>query len=57
MESQKNASLLGEYHDLYELQRQRLEKLVATLSAEKELWSTATYSLSIKVSIINNNSK
>ena len=49
MESQKNASLLGEYHDLYELQRQRLEKLVATLSGEKELWSTATYSLSIKV--------
>lgn len=49
MESQKNASLLGEYHDLYELQRQRLEKLVSTLTTEKELWSTATYSLSIKV--------
>ncbi|XP_067942118.1 axonemal dynein light chain domain-containing protein 1-like [Watersipora subatra] len=49
IESQKNASLLGEYHDLYELQRQRLEKLVTVLTAEKELWSTATYSLSIKV--------
>ena len=27
-EAQKNASLLEEYHDLYELQRKRLEKQV-----------------------------
>ena len=48
-ESQKNASLLAEYHDLYELQRQRLEKQVNNLSEEKEVWSTAAYSLALKV--------
>ncbi|KAI0239999.1 Axonemal dynein light chain domain-containing protein 1 [Lamellibrachia satsuma] len=48
-ESQRNAALLAEYHDLYELQRQRLERQVGILSSEKELWSTAAYSLALKV--------
>ena len=49
-ESGKNSSLLAEYHDLYELQRNRLEKNVKILSDEKEIWSTAAYSLALKVS-------
>ncbi|XP_013413823.1 axonemal dynein light chain domain-containing protein 1-like [Lingula anatina] len=49
VDSEKSASLLAEYHDLYELQRIRLEKLVTMLSEEKELWSTAAYSLALKV--------
>ncbi|XP_064649134.1 axonemal dynein light chain domain-containing protein 1-like isoform X2 [Lineus longissimus] len=48
-ESQKNSSLLAEYHDLYELQRNRLELQVNMLTDEKELWSTAAYSLALKV--------
>ena len=51
-ESQRNAALLAEYHDLYELQRQRLERQVGILSSEKELWSTAAYSLALKVRYI-----
>ena len=48
-ESQKSTGLLSEYHDLYELQRKRLEQMVLTLQDEKELWSTAAYSLALKV--------
>ncbi|CAG5119634.1 unnamed protein product [Candidula unifasciata] len=48
-ESQKNASLLAEYHDLYELQRRRLERQVFVLSEEKEMWTTAAYCLALKV--------
>ncbi|ELU17826.1 hypothetical protein CAPTEDRAFT_221957 [Capitella teleta] len=48
-ESQKNASLLTEYHALYELQRKRLEKQVSLLAGEKEVWSSAAYSLALKV--------
>ena len=48
-DAQKNASLLTEYHALYELQRKRLEKQVVMLTDEKELWSTAAYSLALKV--------
>ncbi|XP_033732804.1 axonemal dynein light chain domain-containing protein 1-like isoform X2 [Pecten maximus] len=49
MEAQKNASLLAEYHDLYELQRKRLEGQVFMLTEERELWSQAAYSLALKV--------
>ncbi|XP_055896858.1 axonemal dynein light chain domain-containing protein 1-like isoform X1 [Biomphalaria glabrata] len=49
MDSQKNANLLSEYHELYELQRQRLENQVFALTEEKEIWSTAAYSLALKV--------
>ncbi|XP_052091533.1 axonemal dynein light chain domain-containing protein 1-like isoform X3 [Mytilus californianus] len=48
-EAQKNASLLSEYHGLYELQRKRLEKQVSMLTDERELWSNAAYSLALKV--------
>lgn len=50
-EAQKNASLLAEYHDLYELQRKRLETSVHLLTEERELWSNAAYSLALKVCI------
>ena len=42
-------SLVGEYHDLYEMQRRRLEGQVATLTEERDLWSKVTYSLALKV--------
>ena len=48
-EAKKNSNLLAEYHDLYELQRKRLEKQVALLADEKEIWSTTAYSLALKV--------
>ncbi|PVD21951.1 hypothetical protein C0Q70_17754 [Pomacea canaliculata] len=48
-EAQKNAALLAEYHDLYELQRKRLERQVFALTEEREIWSTAAYSLALKV--------
>ncbi|EDV27619.1 uncharacterized protein TRIADDRAFT_53503 [Trichoplax adhaerens] len=48
-ESDKNVSLLTEYHQLYELQRRRLEVQVAQLSEEREIWSNCAYSLSLKV--------
>lgn len=48
-ESEKNASLISEYHDLYELQRKRLEGLVGKLTEERDLWSSAAYTLSLKV--------
>ena len=41
--------MLAEYHDLYELQRKRLEFVVAQLTNEKELWSVAAYCLALKV--------
>ncbi|XP_071499179.1 axonemal dynein light chain domain-containing protein 1-like [Diadema antillarum] len=52
-ESEKSASLLGEYHELYELQRRRLEKQVFHLSSERDLWSNAAYSLALKVTEAN----
>ena len=52
-EAQKNASLLAEYHELYELQRRRLESQVFMLTEERELWSTAAYSLAMKVRVTN----
>ncbi|XP_065179825.1 uncharacterized protein LOC135810270 [Sycon ciliatum] len=48
-ESQKNAHLLTEYHELYELQRRRLENEQAKLLTEKDLWQKAAYSLALKV--------
>ncbi|XP_071947240.1 axonemal dynein light chain domain-containing protein 1-like isoform X2 [Antedon mediterranea] len=52
-ESEKNSSLLTEYHELYELQRKRLEKHVASLASERELWCHAAYNLSLKVTEAN----
>ncbi|XP_070532396.1 axonemal dynein light chain domain-containing protein 1-like isoform X2 [Ptychodera flava] len=52
-ESEKNAGLLAEYHELYELQRKRLEQQVTSLKEERELWSNASYSLALKVTEAN----
>lgn len=48
-ESQKNASLLTEYHELYDLQRKRLEKQINTIVSEKELWRQAAHTIALKV--------
>ncbi|XP_046844045.1 axonemal dynein light chain domain-containing protein 1-like isoform X2 [Xenia sp. Carnegie-2017] len=49
LESEKNANLLEEYHELYDLQRKRLETFVHNLSEDRDLWSSATYILALKV--------
>ena len=49
-ESEKNAGLLSEYHELYELQRRRLEGVTLKISSEKELWQQTSYDLALKVS-------
>ena len=49
-ESDKNASLLAEYHELYELQRRRLEGVTLKITLEKELWQQTSYDLALKVS-------
>uniref|UniRef100_A0A8C4SSZ3 Uncharacterized protein n=1 Tax=Erpetoichthys calabaricus TaxID=27687 RepID=A0A8C4SSZ3_ERPCA len=41
-------SLVAEYHELYELQRRRLEAQVSRLTEERDLWSRVTYSLALK---------
>ncbi|CAF3331691.1 unnamed protein product [Rotaria socialis] len=48
-ESQKNASLLTEYHELYDLQRKRLEKQISLIASEKELWRGAAHTIALKV--------
>ncbi|XP_073717822.1 axonemal dynein light chain domain-containing protein 1 isoform X3 [Misgurnus anguillicaudatus] len=48
-ESQCNANIVAEFHDLYELQRRRLEAQMLHLSDERDLWRKATYSLAIKI--------
>lgn len=52
-ESQTNANLVDEYHDLYELQRHRLEDNVQTLSKERDMWSNAAYSMALKIMSLN----
>lgn len=37
------------YHELYELQRSRLEAQLLQTSAERDSWSQLTYSLALKV--------
>ncbi|XP_041745524.1 axonemal dynein light chain domain-containing protein 1 isoform X1 [Coregonus clupeaformis] len=53
-QSQKNSDIVGEYHDLYEMQRRRLEGQVARLTDERDLWSRVTYNLALKVIKLNN---
>ncbi|CAF1214104.1 unnamed protein product [Rotaria sordida] len=48
-DSQKNASLLTEYHELYDLQRKRLEKQIIVIASEKELWRGAAHTIALKV--------
>ncbi|KAK3561935.1 hypothetical protein QTP86_019058 [Hemibagrus guttatus] len=52
-QSQLDSDIVGEYHSLYELQRQRLEGQVAVLTEERDLWSKVTYSIALKVIKLN----
>ncbi|KAM4022851.1 axonemal dynein light chain domain-containing protein 1 isoform 2-T2 [Anomaloglossus baeobatrachus] len=47
--AKKNANLLEEYRELYELQRSRLEKQLVHVTEERDVWSGATYRLARKV--------
>ncbi|KAG5275416.1 hypothetical protein AALO_G00120060 [Alosa alosa] len=53
-QSQRSSDMVGEYHDLYEMQRRRLERQVLRLTDERDLWSGVTYSLALKVIKLNN---
>ena len=48
-ESAKNSAILHEYHQLYELQRQRLEKQIKGLTFERDIWNATAYSLGLKL--------
>uniref|UniRef100_A0A4W2H4Y4 Axonemal dynein light chain domain-containing protein 1-like n=1 Tax=Bos indicus x Bos taurus TaxID=30522 RepID=A0A4W2H4Y4_BOBOX len=49
LDAEKNARIVEEYHDLYTLQRERMESDIKQLMAERDIWSSATYELSVKV--------
>ncbi|XP_075792966.1 axonemal dynein light chain domain-containing protein 1 isoform X3 [Pelodiscus sinensis] len=48
-DAELNANLVEEYRELYELQRARLQTQLFQLTQEKEIWSSATYDLAMKV--------
>ena len=41
--------ILQQYHELYELQRRRLEEVVSQLTYDQEMWQQASYDLSLRV--------
>ncbi|KAM5294213.1 axonemal dynein light chain domain-containing protein 1 [Glossophaga mutica] len=49
LDAEKNAKIVEEYHDLYTLQRGRMESDIKQLMAERDVWSSATYELALKV--------
>ncbi|XP_016060501.1 PREDICTED: axonemal dynein light chain domain-containing protein 1 [Miniopterus natalensis] len=49
IDAEKNAKVVEEYHDLYVLQRGRMENDIKQLMAERDIWSSATYDLALKV--------
>uniref|UniRef100_A0A673VD72 Axonemal dynein light chain domain containing 1 n=1 Tax=Suricata suricatta TaxID=37032 RepID=A0A673VD72_SURSU len=49
LDAEKNAKIVEEYHDLYTLQRGRMEHDIQQLMTERDLWSSATYELALKV--------
>ncbi|XP_011806513.1 PREDICTED: axonemal dynein light chain domain-containing protein 1 [Colobus angolensis palliatus] len=49
LDAEKNAKMVEEYHDLYTLQRERMENDMKQLMAERDTWSSATYELALKV--------
>ncbi|PNJ53594.1 AXDND1 isoform 11, partial [Pongo abelii] len=49
LDAEKNAKMVEEYHDLYTLQRERMENDMKQLVAERDIWSSATYELALKV--------
>ncbi|XP_065918337.1 axonemal dynein light chain domain-containing protein 1-like isoform X2 [Dysidea avara] len=48
-DSQRSSRTLTEYHELYELQRKRLESQVATLNQERNVWQQTAYDLAYRV--------
>ncbi len=44
-----NSRVLNEYHELYEMQRHRLEEVVTQLTHDQEQWRRASYDLSWRV--------
>ncbi|XP_048212658.1 axonemal dynein light chain domain-containing protein 1 [Perognathus longimembris pacificus] len=53
VDAEKNAKIVEEYHDLYSLQRGRMENDIKQLMDERDIWSSATYELALKVIIRN----
>ncbi|XP_028615681.1 axonemal dynein light chain domain-containing protein 1 [Grammomys surdaster] len=49
LEAEKNAKIVEDYHDLYTLQRGRMEADIQLLMTERDIWSSATYELALKV--------
>ncbi|XP_054406616.1 axonemal dynein light chain domain-containing protein 1 isoform X4 [Pongo abelii] len=49
LDAEKNAKMVEEYHDLYTLQRERMDNDMKQLVAERDIWSSATYELALKV--------
>lgn len=49
MEAERNASLLTEYHSLYELQRKRLEATIDALVDERDVWIKTAYAIAMKM--------
>ncbi|XP_072294134.1 axonemal dynein light chain domain-containing protein 1 [Eucyclogobius newberryi] len=48
-QTQNNSEVVQRYHELYELQRGRLNAQLLQMSEERDLWSHFTYSLALKV--------
>ncbi|VTJ72466.1 Hypothetical predicted protein, partial [Marmota monax] len=48
LDAEKNARIVEEYHDLYTLQRGRMENDIKQLMEERDIWSAATYELALK---------
>ncbi|XP_027273125.1 axonemal dynein light chain domain-containing protein 1 isoform X2 [Cricetulus griseus] len=49
LEAERNAKIVEDYHDLYTLQRGRMENDIKLLMSERDIWSSATYELALKV--------
>ncbi|XP_021016932.1 axonemal dynein light chain domain-containing protein 1 [Mus caroli] len=49
LEAEKNAKIVEDYHDLYTMQRGRMESDIKLLMTERDIWSSATYELALKV--------
>ncbi len=41
--------LLNEYHEIYELQRKRLEKALEEIAEEREMWIITAYNIALKI--------
>uniref|UniRef100_A0A8C6SML8 Axonemal dynein light chain domain containing 1 n=1 Tax=Neogobius melanostomus TaxID=47308 RepID=A0A8C6SML8_9GOBI len=48
-QSQNNAEVVQRYHELYELQRSRLNSQMHQMAEERDLWSQFTYCLALKL--------